>query len=360
MKSCVALLLVGATLSAATKFEIPKTRSKSNSDQFAPPLFRRLEDANPASTSSYTFLEDLSSYNTQFGKCIRIKVQENNDDDVQEGNAHFYNGNYHAQYYRYASFYLCSEEKNDQCGSCDYSTEYVTDLDTYLDSSVAYIQTLCGNCKEQCGGGRRALQEADVDCSTCTSTCKLYTDGDANEFDYLNCQKAYEDEAGLQYYSAAACDTNGDLYIGVFYNNACTIKSKKSLNVAFTYNNFKTVQTMCTACADAGEMCGDLYQEAQHCVDGTNMNANVVAGDMPVCKTYKEASTEHTYKNMKKPWFQVPVVLVIIAFLFVGTTMGSYTYYIRHREKKLPLSQLDGVGSSLSDLPVTTSEAVIS
>jgi hypothetical protein len=300
--------------------------------------------------TDYTYLDDLSNYSTKFGKCIRVKVKENNNNDG-EGNSYFYNGNYHAQYLRYASFFLCTADSNDQCGSCDESTEYVSSLDNYLDQSVVYLKNLCEACANQCGGrGLRHLEEEEevydvqVNCNTCKSTCSKYSnDGDANEFNYLDCQKAFVDEeSGVQLYSAAACDTSGGMYIGVFYDNECTIKSKKSLDVDFTYNNFMTVETMCTSCIEGNGICDDLYQAALHCSDGANLNANVDTGDMPVCKTYQAASANHTYRKIAKTWKGVPLVMILFLFVGVGFVMGSYTYYIRHQEKKVPMATQDG------------------
>lgn len=331
---------------------------------------RRLEDSSSVAYS-YTYLNDLSSYKTQFGKCLRIKVQENNDDDAKEGNSHFYNGNYHAQYKRYASFFLCSDDKNGQCGSCDESIEYITYLDTYLDSSAEYIQTLCGNCAKQCGRRDLLQQQQDrqleytADCSTCTSLCATYDNSNTNEFNYLDCQKAFVDEeTGVQYYSAAACDTNEDIYIGVFYDNACTIKSKKSLDVAFTYNNFKMVQSMCTDCTDANDLCKTLYGGSWHCLNGNNQYGNMGNDDMAVCKTFKEASMTRTYKKISKAWQGVPFFVILFAFVVVTFTMGSYTYYIRHRAMKIPLADQDGTLTldkpiSSSDVPVVSSGAVM-
>ena len=338
---------------------------------------RRLEDSSSAAYS-YTYLNDLSSYKTQFGKCLRIKVQENNDDDAKEGNSHFYNGNYYAQYKRYASFFLCSDDKNGQCGSCDESIEYVTYLDTYLDSSAEYIQTLCGNCAQQCGRRELVLLlqqeeeedeerqlESTADCSTCTSICANYDNSNTNEFNYLDCQKAFVDaDTGVQYYSAAACDSNEDIYIGVFYDNACTIKSKKLLDVAFTYNNFKMVQNMCTDCTDANGLCNNLYKQSWHCLNGNNQYGNMGNDDMAVCKTFKEASMTRTYKKIGKTWHGVPFFVMLSSFVFVSFLLGSYTYYIRHRAKKIPLAAQDGTLTlddpvSSSDVPVVSSGAVM-
>jgi hypothetical protein len=313
--------LARANSSNRYNFEAAQGQGQALSKAKTNGVRRQLED--------YAYLNDFSNYATKFGKCIRVKVQENNNNDG-EGNSYFYNGNYHAQYLRYASFYLCTPDSNDQCGSCDESIEYVSSLDNYLDQSVIYLQNLCAAC----------------DNNSCKATCATYSnnaDDVTNEFNYLDCQKAYVDEeSGVQLYSAAACDTSGTIYIGVFYDNQCTIKSKKLLDVAFTYSNFQTVQTMCTSCSDGNGICADLYDAALHCSDGMNLNGNVNQGDMPVCKTYQAASANHTYRKINKTWKGVPLVMVLFLFVGTGFVMGSYTYYIRHKDKKVPMATQDG------------------
>jgi len=61
---------------------------------------------------------------------------------------------------------------------------------------------------------------------------------------YLDCQEAYEDEdEGLQIYSGVTCDGSGNLIIGTFYNDECTVKhSTGQAYFDFTYEGFQTVQ----------------------------------------------------------------------------------------------------------------------
>jgi hypothetical protein len=299
---------------------------------------RRLDE------SSYVNIEDFSGYNMQFGKCARVKVPQNNNDD-NEGNSYFANGRYHAQYQQYASFFLCEDDGKSTC-SCDYSTEYVTDLQTYLEKNIEYLQGMCEACSTQCnrrrleeGAEEEAAYEYQPDCSTCVNTCSSINsnDGVPDESDYLECQEAYEDEEnGIQYYSAPKCDANGNVVIGLFYDDECTVKTAATLDNGFTYATFKTIENSCISCADG--LCEDLYDDALHCVNGNTMNGN--DDDMPVCKTYKNTAAR-MYSERKKQLKILP--FVIAALVLVGFIVSSsYTYYVRHKRKTTtPLANLD-------------------
>lgn len=300
--------------------------------------FRRLDQ------SAYANIEDFSGYNMQFGKCARVKVPQNNNDD-NEGNSYFANGRYHAQYLQYASFFLCQDDGTSTC-SCDYTTEYVTDLQTYLENNIEYLQGMCEACSAQCNRRRLedeeeedAAYEYQPDCSTCANTCSGINsnDGNPDETDYLECQEAFEDEeSGLQFYSAPKCDSNGNVVIGLFYDDECTVKTAVTYDIGFSYGTFKAIENSCISCSDG--LCENLYEDALHCVDGNTMNGN--DDDMPVCKTYKTMAAR-TYSERKKKLKILP--FVIVPLVLVGCIVSSsYTYYVRHQRKATtPLANLD-------------------
>jgi hypothetical protein len=176
---------------------------------------------------------DYTSYNMKFARCLRTKILEDNDD---EGNSYFYNGSYRSQSVSYASFYLCAS--GTKCGTCDKTTEYVTDLENYLESTADYVQEYCGKCTNQC---RRRLEDGEenedgedqeeeedqeddqaysVDCDTCSSKCALLTSGNegTDESQYLDCQASFVDDSGNQIYSAPTCGSNQGLTMGLFYD----------------------------------------------------------------------------------------------------------------------------------------------
>ena len=182
--------------------------------------------------TSYRFLEDqqrnfYGDYHMVYDKCFRVKVPNNNDDD---GNAYFYNGAYRSQSMAYASFFLCPESAG--CYDCDTSTAYVMDLQEYLESYVEHLQGYCNACQQKC---RRRLDEQGddgaaggyngmIDCYECADQCQFVNgnddgNGGNDESQFLECQQAYEDEDGIQYYSAPTCGSSGNIEMGLFYDS---------------------------------------------------------------------------------------------------------------------------------------------
>ena len=293
------------------------------------PVSRILEGENG---NTYAYLDNISNYSIQYGSCVRVKIPNENDDDQVEGNVNFYNGRYHAQYMRYATFHLCSINGN-SC-DCDYSVEYATEMDQFLKSTMNHLDQYCGGCAEMCVNRRRLEQEDSVDCNSCSNDCALYNKGNTNadESQYIDCQAAYQDEDGVQYYYAPQCDEHGKIEIGVFYDEECTIKTKGSAP-EFNYYKFQTATQLCFDCNDA-DLCDELYEESYHCLNG-NEASGKKEDQMAVCGTIKKASTSHDYSNVKRKsgadkflelFFLVLVMSLIGTFLFL-----TYTYYVRHR-----------------------------
>uniref|UniRef100_A0A7S2AAE9 4Fe-4S ferredoxin-type domain-containing protein n=1 Tax=Trieres chinensis TaxID=1514140 RepID=A0A7S2AAE9_TRICV len=291
---------------------------------------RILEDANG---NQYQYLNDLSSYHTQFGMCVRVKIP--NDDDG-EGNSYFYNNRYHAQFVPYASFHVC---ENSGCGSsCDYTTHYATDLATYLEANVDYIQNYCGACAAQCRRRRLEDQEEEeeydmyADCSTCGNQCALLLGngrGGTDETNYLECQEAYADDDGIQYFSGPQCSSDGNLVIGLFYDDECSVKASSAYDLDFAFNTFETIETMCVDCSQ-DDTCDDLYGDSLHCRNGV---ASGQDEDIPVCKTLSRASKEWTFAERRKSHTGT-IIYSILAISFVGLFFFlSYTYFVRHQSK---------------------------
>lgn len=313
--------------------------------------FRRLD---------YYYIDDLSDYSMRFGTCLRAKVKQNNNDDEVEGNQLFYNGRYHAQYLRYASFHLCKVDSDgDQCGNCDMDTGYVVDLDEFMEASVGHVQNYCGACSDSCrrrledeGADEDEEEEAavqmEVDCDVCVDDCSLLLNDNGNgadEANYLECQEAYEDEdSGLQIYSAPTCGSDGSVVIGLFYDEECTVKKGSAeLDKGFEYNTFQTVQSLCSACNNGDDVCEELYQGSAHCVNGYDKYNNNGGddeddeGDVDVCKAYEKVTKEWTYYEERKPTYWLPVTIIVVGVLSF-CSCKSYMYYIRHRHK-VPLSE---------------------
>ena len=316
--------------------------------------------ANPLASKSMDSLnvrrleDGMNFYNSniQYGRCHRVNVQENNDDDAGQN---YYGGSYRTKSVAFASFFVCGDNNKGTCGSCDYSTEYVMGLDDYLQSTVQFMTNYCEACDNQC---RRRLEDegdndddngggAVADCNSCANVCANYPGG-GDEADYLDCQASYVDNNGDQLYSAPTCDADtGDLIVDMFYDDECQIKHSVGNYYGFNYNTFSTIEQSCVDCANSDGLCSDMLQQAFQCVSGVNQNGNVAEDDdVSACKSFKQAFTERTYSKKKKA---SPIFAFVVFALGVSTcfAFGSYTYYVRHRDTKVPLATLDhGDGTS--------------
>lgn len=281
----------------------------------------------------YEYIDDLSGSYAKFSTCFRMKIQDDDNDDGSEGNSYFYNGKYYAQYETYAAFRLCS---SDDCSSdkCDLSTGYVTDLQTYLQANVAFVQNYCNACDNMCG--RRSLEDAGddddaaaqvvVNCDTCQNECSNLGSGNGyDEADYLDCQASPRMNG---YYQAPSCD-EGKLVMSLFHDEDCTVKSHTDLDMDFNYNTFGTVQNMCAGCYGNDDVCADLYEDSTHCYGNKAMAGD---GDNNVCKRY-HSTRERTYAKSKSKF---PVTGFLVTFVILGCAacFVSHTYYIRHTQMK--------------------------
>lgn len=208
--------------------------------------FAAVTEASSSSNSvTPEFMRGLANYNyMKFDRCFRVKIQENNDDD---GNSYFYNGAYRSQSVQFVAYSMCND-----CNCNNPATSYVAALEDVLEDQLTYTQNYCNTCQATCnrrrkledaqgdadGGDYNAnqnmnYQQTDVDCKTCSNACaplvESYWDG-YDETDYLQCQMAFADDDGMQYYSMPACNDEGKLVIGLFYdgeysnmNSSCSI-----------------------------------------------------------------------------------------------------------------------------------------
>jgi hypothetical protein len=321
-----------------------------------------------STSDTYTYLNDLSSYSLSYSSCIRVKIPEENDDDTVEGYANFYNGKYHARYAMYVTFHVCDTSnynKNTQCGTCDYNAEYALEASEYLETTMEYWQNYCNECQNACGGrrlsspnfmmGRELEDNNGVNCNTCSNECNTYNKGGDNNNDesaYTECQAAYQED-GMQLYYGPMCSDSGEIVIGVFYDEDCSIKTKYDAP-ALNYYKFSTVQSNCLSCASnggnnnngEGGSCTNLYGNAFHCVNGKDKTGK--NDEMSVCSTVKKALTSVDYSGVKKRSSGngfLKVFFALLAISFVGAVVFlTYAYYIRHRgEKSQPMLSSEDV-----------------
>jgi len=317
MKMARSLLWVGAI---CTSF------ADAKSFNTLPVATRHLEAENG---NSYAYLDDISGYSIQYSSCVRVKLPNEYEDDRTEGNEKFYNGRYHAQYQRYATFHLCQNDGT-KC-TCDTSVEYTTDMNEFLQNSLDYFDNYCTG-----------------------DDCTNYYSDDKDESAYLECTAGYQDQDGTQYYYAPQCDDNSNgIVIGVFYDDECTIKTKNSAP-DLKYYKFQTIQETCVSCAQT-DLCNDLYQGSYHCLDG-NEASGMQEDDNNVCNTVKKYLYNHDYSGVKsrrsgeKAFLRV--FFTLLALSFVGSVIFLvYTYYIRHRnggDALLTSEQLQAAPGSLT------------
>lgn len=346
MKRLLSLAAAASASASAPNAALQSSRKLSGSSASSP---RALQDGDG---NSYAYLDDLTGYSLRYSNCLRVKIPQEGDDDQVEGNVNFYNGRYHAQYQIYATFHVCSYGNGDQCGSCDYGVEYASDVNTFLETSLDHWEGYCEACDNAC---RRRLEDADagndVDCNSCSSACKSYSkaanNGGDDESNYVDCQAAYEED-GLQLYYGPQCSESGDIVVGVFYDDECTIKTKHD-TPNFDYYKFGTVTSGCVDCSSerGEEACGDLYGESFHCLNGKDQRGR--DNDMNVCPAVKKATTSVDYSGVKKRRHAADAFLrvffaVLLASLVGGFFFLTYTYYIRHRgDKSQPMLSSEDV-----------------
>lgn len=324
---------------------ISSSQSTNNNNRLGitPRTTRQLQEADG---SSYAYLDDLTGYSLQYATCVRAKIPQENDDDEVDGNVNFYNGRYHAQYQIYATFHVCGDGSGsaNQCSaSCDYNVEYTTPVNQFLETSLNFWEGYCGTCANAC---RRKLDEDnnggdyDVDCNTCSSECKTYYkagDDNDDETNYIDCAAAYE-ENGMQLYYGPQCSDDGEIVIGVFYDDECTIKTKND-GPNFDYYKFDTIYYGCIDCSDnqGAETCADLYGDSYHCVNGNDKTGQ--DNEMNACAVVKKALMNVDYSGVKKRHSGADqFIKMFFTLLFLGIAGGSvflsYTYYLRHSGDK--------------------------
>lgn len=346
------LTLVGAASVASASSSASLSDSRIRGEAMTPALHRALEDGG------YAYMDDLTGRQIQYSHCVRAKIPQEGDDDAVEGNVNFYNGRYHAQYQMFATFHMCGDGGNsNQCSSCDYDVEYAMELNQYLETMMGNYEEICN----MCGYGGRRLEEeggdnnANLDCSSYDTSCKNYYKGgnDGNdESQYLECQAGEQDGDGLQLYYGPQCSDDGEIIIGVFYDDECTIKTKQD-SLSFDYYKFDAVMEGCVDCSDdaGAEACGDLYGEAYHCVNGNDKRGQ--DNEMSVCSSVKKALMNVDYSGVKRHSAADAFVKVFFGLLLISVVGGmfflAYTYYVRHRgEKSQPMLSAGDLNEDLA------------
>ena len=157
-----------------------------------------------------------------------------------------------------------------------------------------------------------------------------------DESQYLDCQVSgdYDD---IPYYTAPQCE-NGEVVIGHFYDDECTIKTSVLSDKEFSYAVFNTIAELPLDCSVSDQTCDNILGNAVYCDDADNNDDDAAK----LCKAAKAAG--RTYTFYKKPFYKkVPLISITLLLCIIGFVFGflSYTYYVRH-SRKVPLADLDG------------------
>ena len=167
-----------------------------------------------------------------------------------------------------------------------------------------------------------------------------------DEADYIDCQEKANNGGGdIEYYTAPQCE-NGEVVIGHFYDEECTIKTSTLQDEGFSYNTFRTIEKLQLDCSIADESpCKDIFNNAIYCGDDEADDEDASR----LCKAAKSAARVYTY--YRKPLYKkVPIIPIVLLIVVLGTGFGllSYTYYVRHRRHSS--IHLDGGNENLPTL----------
>lgn len=239
MKLALTFSFLAGVAAAASPFAA-KSKNTAKS-AFASKLVGSARRLNDNDNDEYEV--DISGYSVKFDKCQFIKTY---DDELGEDE----DSETVLATKRFVIFKLCP---NNSCSSCNYNYgEYMVDLETYVQSTVEYMQEIqedmCQACDE-CGADEEEAEEEDgeedegdedrkkkrrklttVDCDTCYDECQKIENMEANGYidatEFLECQMIYdpEDDSKAALYAGLMCASSGSkINIGVFSDEECNV-----------------------------------------------------------------------------------------------------------------------------------------
>jgi len=331
MKLILASIIIAAAQAANPFLGKSKNNAKS---AFASNLVagaRRLNDAD----EEYEI--NISGYSVKFEKCQFVKSY---DDELAEEE----DSETVLATKRFVIFKLCPD---DSCSSCNYNYgEYMIDLDTYLQTTVNYMQELqeemCNQCDENCAQDEDEEEDNDdnrrrleVDCDSCQEECykieNMEDNGYIDATEYLECAQIVEgNDDNEGYFAGPMCASSGTkIKIGVFEDEDCNILDNSKNIDDYLYNDdgyqvklshalLKTVYAdTCISCLvveeedendnddgnnndedeeeeepEVNEMCQELYEAAAKCekshgfddgYEGNNDYDNQIMQEEVVC-----------------------------------------------------------------------------
>lgn len=353
MKFSLALVAITAAVASANPFAPAKSANSAKAAYTAKLLKaaiptansqlgrRRVEEAAAEGEEVEDYEVNLSTFSLKFQQCQFVKAYDDDLADDEESTTVLATK-------RFVIFRMCPTS------GCEYCSEgfgeYITSLETYLESTVEYQKELqeemcnacqnCGNYGDNADGDARRLQNAYADCDTCYDECMKIENMEANGYvdatNFLECDMIYdpEDDSKSALYAGPMCASGGTkIKIGIFTDQYCNVPDldkdvddylmgEDGVTMKLSHALLKTVySTDCISCAFVDENADGDNQ------DNKDENANQV---LDMCDELYEASAKcesshgfangyGTYEGYENQLAQETTVCDFVASLKAGS-----------------------------------------
>ncbi len=259
----------------------------------------------------------------------------------------------------FAIFRLCP---SDSCDSCESNyQEYIIDLESYLQESVAYQlnrqENMCNACtkctfekgddwmEDNADDGNNWIQNTagrldnvSIDCESCYDECTMIENMEENGYldatNFIQCQMIYdpEDDALSSLYAGPMCASDGSkIKIGVFTDEYCKesamhaavedyIVNGDGYSMKLSHSLLKTTYSNdCISCnleGEAHDICNQLYNSAERFVDAdvsdSNVNSSTTDTDMGSFLSSGYAKTSERNKFEVAVFGIAPVIMTLL------------------------------------------------
>jgi hypothetical protein len=231
----------------------------------------------------------------------------------------------------------CSSSTTKGCDS-NYG-DYLVDMETYVDAYMTNMQNQYAQ-NNQYYGGNRGLEMDLADYMTCSemdmdgNQRKLARELAQNGYYYNN----YANEDVAYYVGPYCAEQGGEIRIGVFYDDTCTVAADngeeifKMVNNGMTlpYSESSIVNLGCLSCGGYGEvneLCETLYESSGKCEEKMNVyypnesSCSYIEG----IKVIREDGVIRTSATRKS----TAAAISTGVFLTASLLLSGYVYYLR-------------------------------
>eukprot|EP00529_Nitzschia_sp_RCC80_P031728 CAMPEP_0113459794 /NCGR_PEP_ID=MMETSP0014_2-20120614/10646_1 /TAXON_ID=2857 /ORGANISM="Nitzschia sp." /LENGTH=357 /DNA_ID=CAMNT_0000351409 /DNA_START=411 /DNA_END=1484 /DNA_ORIENTATION=- /assembly_acc=CAM_ASM_000159 len=273
----------------------------------------------------------LSGYSMKFQGCHH--VQQWNEDAEDEEDIRI-------KTQRLVRFRMCPANSCEAGGtslgcSADYG-DYVVDMETYLEAYLNQMQQNYMN-----NNGQRQLANngnSNIDLSS-LMTCQAMQNNNNGGRKLANNGNNYYYDNDVQYYVGPYCaEQGGQIHIGVFMDDTCTVFADEGEEVfkmqhngvELPYASQSVVNLNCMACGAYGEVsetCQDIYKVAGKCETkmGVYYPNESACGYISGIKIIREDGVIRTSATHKSKTASVFIGL----FLTAAVLLAGYVYYLR-------------------------------